>query len=276
MIQIIVLLENSTSLKELKNKPGLSLLIKNGISTLLLDVGPNNFFAKNAKKLNINLKEVDAVILSHSHIDHTGGLDFFCKINKTAPLYLFDSPDSRYYTKVISQLFASVSLKCNENTRKRIIQLKENTRIDTKTLFIHNIHGNHKKPEFNNALYMKKNGTLIPDTFAHEGVLVIEDAGELVLLNSCSHNGVTNSIETVKSIMPDKRIRSYVGGFHFSNPLTGKHERDDSLDIFCDSIKKENIMVYTGHCTGKYCVEYLQKRLGTLMHTLHTGDSFEV
>ena len=60
------------------------------------------------------------------------------------------------------------------------------------------------------------------DTFNHEGILLYEDSGEIVIFNSCSHNGVINSIESARTFFPNKKIRSYVGGFHFPYPSIDK------------------------------------------------------
>src|SRR5262245_24871161 len=60
---------------------GLSLLITahigNDKHTLLFDAGPHGpTFLRNAKILGVNLSEVEAVVLSHGHWDHAGGLVF--------------------------------------------------------------------------------------------------------------------------------------------------------------------------------------------------------
>ncbi|MCR5462729.1 MAG: MBL fold metallo-hydrolase, partial [bacterium] len=60
---------------------GLSLLIEFNNKKILFDTGKTSSFLNNAKKLNIDLSNIDYLILSHAHYDHTGGVIEFIKEN---------------------------------------------------------------------------------------------------------------------------------------------------------------------------------------------------
>jgi len=70
-------MENDTLDKKLKSAHGLSMYIEHENHKILFDLGPNNYFLKNAEVLGVNLKEVDIVIISHGHFDHGNGLRKF-------------------------------------------------------------------------------------------------------------------------------------------------------------------------------------------------------
>jgi 7,8-dihydropterin-6-yl-methyl-4-(beta-D-ribofuranosyl)aminobenzene 5'-phosphate synthase len=275
MIKINVLLENNTINKKYKPKHGLSIKIECHDKNILLDVGPNNYFIKNAEKENINLSNIDYLFLSHSHIDHTGGLDNFMEINDKAKIYLMDNIENKYYTKVINIPFY-VGNKVKPEYKNRIIQLNNDINIEDKIYFIKNNCNKYKKPEYNKVLYKKENGKLMRDKFEHEGILVIKDGNELVIFNSCSHNGILNIIETIKSKIPNTKIRSYVGGLHLYNPITKLHEDKKALDEITHELKKLNIKVYTGHCTGKYSMNYMKEKLGNMFKEINTGMELAV
>jgi len=276
MVTIRVLLENTTSSPGLKSRHGLSIAIEREGGDLLLDVGPDGLFAENARKMGFDLAGVAALALSHSHFDHTGGLDEFCRLNSRAAVYLLDTTDSEYYAKLFGLLRLSVGLRCSEAARRRITSLRAGREIAKGAWFIPNSVGSHPKPRQNRVLFKKVGGRLLADDFAHEGLLVVEEGGELVVFNSCSHNGVVNSLESVAKAFPGKRVRSYVGGFHFHNPLGLQNESAGDLDAFADYVRKSGVRLYTGHCTGARSVACLKQALGDQLHTLSTGLVLEV
>jgi 7,8-dihydropterin-6-yl-methyl-4-(beta-D-ribofuranosyl)aminobenzene 5'-phosphate synthase len=75
-MQLTVLLDNNTFIdRYFYGEPGVSYLIEEEDIKILFDVGYSDVFIKNARKMNISLYDVDFIVLSHGHIDHTGGLE---------------------------------------------------------------------------------------------------------------------------------------------------------------------------------------------------------
>lgn len=271
MLSIKILVENTSVSDAFKGHHGLSIYIENGIQCLLLDVGMNNKFLQNAEVFHVDISKIDNLILSHSHVDHTGGLDAFCEVNKQAKIYLFDRTDQKYYARILGVFNYPVGLKCSEQTRQRIQSIHEKVQIDDKTFFVKCTVKNHPQPNMNKTLFTEMNGRKIPDIFSHEGILVIENNHELVIFNSCSHSGVINSIETVRRSFEGKKIRAYVGGFHFCDPISRKHESDENLQQFVNYFNNEKIQLYTGHCTGDYSFNFLKEKLGNKIQRISTG-----
>ena len=87
-MKIVSLLENTTARNDLKIEHGLSLYIEACGKKILFDFGETDLFYKNAKKLGVDLTEVDLAVLSHGHSDHGGGLSTFLNINSHAPVYI--------------------------------------------------------------------------------------------------------------------------------------------------------------------------------------------
>jgi 7,8-dihydropterin-6-yl-methyl-4-(beta-D-ribofuranosyl)aminobenzene 5'-phosphate synthase len=74
MFLITVLVENTASGRRLLGEHGLSFLIETETSRLLFDTGQGLALFHNAQQLKIDLKELDAIVLSHGHDDHNGRL----------------------------------------------------------------------------------------------------------------------------------------------------------------------------------------------------------
>ena len=89
-MKVKVLLENTKpENSNLCIEHGLSLLIEKDNKRVLFDTGgPKGCAIQNASILGEDLSKIDAVVLSHGHNDHTGGLLDFFKLNDNAPVYL--------------------------------------------------------------------------------------------------------------------------------------------------------------------------------------------
>lgn len=276
MIKIFVLLENTAISSAFKAIHGLSIGIDVGETHLLLDVGPNNYYAYNAQKMGFDIAQVSTLVLSHSHYDHVGGLSHFVKHNSSASILLHDSPFNSYYSKTkypsVSFLSIPIGLTCSKKVKSRISSFSHSYKISDNAWCIPVVCNAYSKPEMNKTLYKKEMGRLVPDDFAHESILVIEDDGELVVFNSCSHNGVINSIESVKEFFPDKKIRSYIGGFHYHSSKSD--ESTEKMNEFCQYIQNSGITLYTGHCTGTQNISYLQSKLGKQIQSISTGQEW--
>lgn len=75
-MKLTILIENNTLINEyFLGEPGLAIFIEEGNKKILFDVGYSDAFIKNALKMNIDLNDLDYVVLSHGHNDHTWGLE---------------------------------------------------------------------------------------------------------------------------------------------------------------------------------------------------------
>ena len=83
-IQITTLVENVVYGKGLQGEHGLSLLVEVRDRKVLFDTGASDLFIRNARLMGIDLREVDYLVLSHGHRDHTGGLHHFLQLNERA------------------------------------------------------------------------------------------------------------------------------------------------------------------------------------------------
>lgn len=83
-MKIITLIENVVNNGNLLAEHGLSLYITTNNRKILFDTGQSGLFIQNAEKLGIDIADVDILVLSHGHYDHTGGLQAFLEINYKA------------------------------------------------------------------------------------------------------------------------------------------------------------------------------------------------
>ena len=75
-MKLTVLVDNNTLIdRYFLAEPGLSFLIEDSGLKVLFDVGYSDIFITNARKMGINLLDIDYLVFSHGHLDHTWGLD---------------------------------------------------------------------------------------------------------------------------------------------------------------------------------------------------------
>ena len=74
-MSLTVLVDNNTLTdRYFTGEPGLSFLLETAGKKILFDTGYSGLFLANAGKMGIDLLDLDVVVLSHGHLDHTGGL----------------------------------------------------------------------------------------------------------------------------------------------------------------------------------------------------------
>src|SRR5262245_16284530 len=67
---------------------GFAALIEYGGKRILFDTGNDAaIFEKNARQLGVDLTDLDAVVISHRHGDHTSGLKYLLQVNPSVKIY---------------------------------------------------------------------------------------------------------------------------------------------------------------------------------------------
>ena len=88
---IRVIFDNNPSDDRLAPSWGFSCVIESADKTLLFDTGgDSDIFISNMRKLSIKPENMDMLMISHDHWDHTGGLDSFLKVNNRAEVHLLE------------------------------------------------------------------------------------------------------------------------------------------------------------------------------------------
>ena len=105
----------------------------------------------------------------------------------------------------------------------------------------------------------KNTGEYIPDDFDHEIATnyVVKDKG-LVVLTSCSHRGVINTVRQAMAASGIDKVHAVVGGFHVVPPL-GDDYINKTIEEFRDI---DPTYLIVGHCTGDRFYDLARAALG--------------
>jgi len=278
-MKIINLIENTCGSSDCIYAHGLSFYVETPKHKLLLDLGPSEDTLKNAEKLGIDLKNVDLVILSHGHYDHSGGILPFSDINSSAVIYMQKAAFDDYYADdgelAREQRFRYIGINKHIKELPQIKPVEGDYQIDDElSLFVLDKHI-EKIPFTNARLKRKVEASYIQDDFKHEHFLVIKDGDKSVLMSGCAHNGIINILQEYKrkyGADPD----AVISGFHL---MKKSDYTDDELAEITDTARKlkgYNTMFYTCHCTGLIAYDAMKDIMGSKLEYVHSGDEVKI
>lgn len=256
-MKLTVLIDNNTLIdRYLLGEPGVSYFIEADDKKILFDTGYSDAFIRNAQKMNKNLLNLDHIILSHAHLDHTWGLDALIKLYTEAQIEGLDYSEpnliahplifnSRTYPGI-----AEIGTLLSADKLARFFTLKlssEPLRITENMVFLGEIP---RRFDFECDSLESKiivDGKDIDDELADDTALAIKTENGLVIVTGCSHSGICNIIEYAKEVCSEERIVDVIGGFHLLSPPEKKIV--GTIDYFSKLDVKE---VHACHCTDLY------------------------
>ena len=256
-MRISVLIENTTRHGALTAEHGLSLYIETGEGRFLFDTGATGAFADNACKMGVDLSKVDALVLSHGHYDHGGGIETFLRCNSTAPVYVSVHAFGEHYNGAGKY----IGLPRQFRNHPRLIPVADRLTLAPGVTLECCHDAALKYPLEPFGLQIKRKGLLCPECFEHELYLVVEEE-KRICFSGCAHRGVENIVHW---LAPDVLI----GGFHFKQLQPG----DPRLDLAARRLLAIPCEYHTCHCTGQAQYAYLKQKMGNRLHDLSTGDT---
>jgi len=207
---------------------GLSLLIRvfeNGESrSLLLDAGWSaTGVMHNLNELEITVDEIETVVLSHGHMDHSGSLKNILKL-KSEPIPIIAHPDvflkNRFLVlpdgkKVLFPVLDEGALREEGGDIIKNSQpypLASNLVLATGEI--------ERTTDFEKGLpnaYVERSGKVEPDRLLDDQGLLVHLKGKgLVIITGCAHSGIINTIRHARKITGIESVYGVIGGFHLS------------------------------------------------------------
>lgn len=273
-MKIITLVENTSISDRYQSKHGLCFYIETQKHKILFDVGPDNLFLENAKKLGVDIAAVDTVIISHGHSDHGGGLKLFMEKNNQAKIYIREHGFFSHFTKVLF-FQIPVGLDCSLDGNDRIIVTDERLVIDDELELFSGVMKRDFYSESNNALYEKTNGKYVSDRFIHEQNLIITEGNKKVLFAGCAHNGIVNILDKAQEIS-NGNITHVLAGMHLMNLILAKSVSKDFVKKVGERLKESKVQYYTCHCTGQKAYKVLRNVMGEQIKYAAMGSVIEL
>ncbi len=268
-LKITALVENTAGGKALLAEHGFSLWIEYGDKKILFDTGQGYVLKNNAAQLSIDLEDADAMVLSHGHYDHTGGMEKIKKINK---IKIFTHKDSLLpkYSKHRDDSVHTIGMKpfhenkLNYHFNDRPVELYKGFHL-TGTI--------PRITDFENTggqFFCDKECRKV-DNLPDDQAAFIETPAGLVVILGCAHSGVINTLEYISSLTGSRSIHTLIGGMHLGS--ASKNRMDKTIA----GLKKFDIQnLYPAHCTGFKATAQMLQEFPEIFRTCKTGTIIEV
>ena len=269
-MMVKTLVENTSRTEEFGSEYGLSLYIETKQHSILFDVGASGLFLENARKMGVDISEVDYLIISHGHRDHGGGLRAFLQENKRAEVFLHRLALEKYYAKRLNGEPEYIGLEGSLKQSRQIVLTSDRFFIHRGIQVFSNITQSKPLSVSNSGLLREQDREMVNDTFAHEQNLVIEEDGKALLVTGCAHNGIVNILEhfySFKRRMPD----IVIGGFHLFS-RSGGNESLHTIDKIGKYLMETKAKYYTCHCTGIEAYHRFKAMMGEKIDYLSAGS----
>ena len=293
--------------KTLESEWGLALHIETARGSeerrYLLDFGfTPEVYANNLEIMKIDPARVDALILSHGHFDHYGGLIGFLEARRTEmrqDLRLYTGGEDVFCHRLSRQPDGSFADFKPALDRRKLKSLNVEPVLSEDPMVIAGhafttgavprMSIEHVLPQTwvqigikdglgcDASAYVNHHftseelaGKPQPDQHWHEHATCFRlgDSG-LVVITSCGHGGIINTLRRAQQISGVEKIYALVGGFHLA-PAP-----DDYLRQVMAELKKFNLEhIMPMHCSGQNFVDLAQKEMPEKLVLCGTGSSF--
>ena len=272
MVSITALMDNKpTEHKALIAEHGLSLFVEYNGRRILFDCGSGVNPQHNAHRLGVDLKDLDAVIISHSHYDHAAGFRdltenglgsraLYTGLQFFEPKY---AANGVRYTNLACG-FDKMFLEDHSICHHEVDGVEE---IFPGVWLISGFPRIHSFETIPDRFVRLTAEGFVTDDFGDEVCMALEIQGGLAVLVGCSHPGILNMMTQVRQQLK-KPIRAVFGGTHLVEADAGR------IETTVSRLQEMGLEILgLSHCSGDAADCAICARTDIQGCHLGTGDS---
>jgi len=275
-LRATVLCENSVSGPfGITGEHGWAMYVETDSVRLLFDTGQGQGIISNSLALGRDLRDIETIVLSHGHYDHTGGLPQVLNLTGRIPVHCH--PDiflDRWWRKDGVQREIGLRYKrCwLDSIGADFVFAREFTEIYPGIFITGEVpRVTAFEPPDSHMKLRNPDGEWIQDPLLDDLSMVVETEKGLVVILGCAHAGLINILEHVNNMLPGQAIYAVVGGTHLG--FADSSQFDETLKAL-DSFDVR--LLGASHCTGLENSARLFGALGERFFFASAGSVLEI
>lgn len=248
---------------------GFSALVEVDGKKFLFDTGARpETVLHNAREMKIDLADIEHVVLTHNHNDHTGGL-----------VTLRRDVMARN-AKALSKAHGGAGILLSRQPAGSIVLAKADYAATGAEFIEHDkpfqlapavwltgpIPRTHNERNWSGSSKIKTSEGVVDDTLPEDQAMVIRTAKGLVVVSGCGHAGIVNTLEYASKIAGGEKVHAALGGFHLFSATP------ETLRWTAEKLKPMQLECFLGaHCTGMEATFALRQMLGLTPEKMTVG-----
>jgi 7,8-dihydropterin-6-yl-methyl-4-(beta-D-ribofuranosyl)aminobenzene 5'-phosphate synthase len=237
-MNITIVCDHTTTNKKLHQCYGFACYI--GTSVVFDTSESGDYLLNNMRAMNISIQDIEALVISHDHWDHTGGS--YMVLEKRKGLCVYGCPHfTKEYVERVNNLGGNYK------------GLREVTEIRQDIFATGEIPGTYK-------------GGPMP-----EQALLVRTGNGITVITGCAHPGIVTILNQVKKIFPGETIYAALGGFHLVDK-NAQQIRHVAEEVRALGVKK----IGPAHCSGRLAEDIFHEMYGDNFLTIKSGQVLTV